>query len=94
MSESRKLSELIERISEETDKPKSTLYDWKNSEKNKKLFEVLIEYIDLKEKDENYHQLDDKEFLKKEINRAIDRLPKSKAKKFYHIIMAELSDFE
>jgi hypothetical protein len=38
--------------------------------------------------------LNDKEYLKKEINKAIDQLPQSRAKKFYHVIMAELSDFE
>ncbi len=94
MNENRKMSEYIERISEETGKPKSTLNDWKNSEKNRKLFEALADYIELKEKKEKYHELSDKEYLKQEINKAIDRLPQSKAKKFYHLIMAELSDFE
>lgn len=94
MDVNRKLSELIERISEETEKPKSTLYDWKNSDKNKKLFEALIEYIELKEQNEKCHELNDEEFLKKEINKALDRLPQSKAKKFYHMIMAELAEFE
>jgi hypothetical protein len=38
--------------------------------------------------------LNDKEYLKREINKAIDQLPQSKAKKFYHMIMAELTEFE
>lgn len=94
MEVSRKISEIIDRISEETNKSKSTLYDWKNSEKNKKLFEALIEYIELKEQNQKCHELDDKEYIKQEINKAIDRLPQSKVKKFYHMIMAELTDFE
>jgi len=54
----RKESEIIERISELTGKPKSTLYDWKKSEKNIKVYEVLKEYIELKEKytDVNNHK--------------------------------------
>lgn len=38
--------------------------------------------------------LNDKEYLKREINKAIEQLPQSRAKKFYHLMMAELSDFE
>ena len=90
--ENRKESEIIERISELTGKPKSTLYDWKKSDKNYRVYKALEEYVELKEKERP--DFESKEFLKEEISKAINRLPKQKAKKFYHLIMAELTEFE
>jgi len=85
----RKESEIIERISELTGKPKSTLYDWKKSEKNIKVYEVLKEYIELKEK---YTDVNNPNYLKQEMIKAIDKLPEHKTKKFYHLMMAELAE--
>ena len=86
----RKESEIIERISEITGKPKSTLYDWKKSEKNIKVYEVLKEYICLKEN--NYKDINNPNYLKEEMIKAIDKLPEYKTKKFYHLMMAELAE--
>ena len=88
--DNRKESEIIERISEITGKPKSTLYDWKKSEKNIKVYEVLREYIYLKEN--NYKDINNTSFLKEEMIKAIDKLPEHKIKKFYHLMMAELAE--
>lgn len=88
--DNRKESEIIERISEITGKPKSTLYDWKKSEKNIKVYEVLKEYIQLKEND--YKDLNNQNYLKQEMIKAIDKLPEQKTKKFYHLMMAELAE--
>ena len=87
----RKESEIIERISELTGKPKSTLYDWRKSEKNIKVFEALVEYIQLKENNE-YINLNNPNYLKNEMIKAIDKLPEHKTKKFYHLMMAELAE--
>jgi len=88
--EIRKESEIIERISEITGKPKSTLYDWKKSQKNIKVYEALKEYIELKEN--TCRDLNNIDYLKKEMIKAIDELPKQKTKKFYHLMMAELAE--
>ncbi|MFA6143796.1 MAG: hypothetical protein WCW84_04775 [Sulfurimonas sp.] len=64
----------------------------KNWERNRpELHKIVMSHF---ENEQVMPDLNDKEFLKKEINKAIDKLPQSRAKKFYHIIMAELSDFE
>ena len=64
----------------------------KNWERNRpQLHKIVMEHF---EEDQIRPDLGDKEYLKREINKAIDGLPQSKAKKFYHLIMAELSDFE
>ena len=88
--DNRKESEIIERISELTGKPKSTLYDWKKSEKNIKVYEALKEYIYLKEN--NYKDINNPNYLKEEMTKAIDKLPEHKTKKFYHLMMAELAE--
>ncbi|MDD5212110.1 MAG: helix-turn-helix transcriptional regulator [Sulfuricurvum sp.] len=64
----------------------------KNWERNRpQLHKIVMDHF---ENNPVSHDLNDKEYLKNEINKAIDGLPQSKAKKFYHLIMAELSDFE
>lgn len=89
--DNRKESEIIERISELTGKPKSTLYDWRKSEKNIKVFEALVEYVYLKE-NKNCNDLNNTDFLKSEMIKAIDKLPEHKTKKFFHLMMAELAE--
>lgn len=64
----------------------------KNWERNRpQLHRIVMEHF---EEEHIRPDLGDKEYLKQEIIKAIDGLPQSKAKKFYHLIMAELSDFE
>lgn len=83
-----KESDLIKRISDLTGKSTSTLYDWKK--KNSQIYEALKEYAHLKEKLPT--NLNDIDYLKSEMIKAIDKLPESKTKKFYHLMMAELAE--
>jgi len=89
--DNRKESEIIDRISELTGKPKSTLYDWKKSEKNIKVYEALAEYVELKDSNIN-KDISKPDYLKKEIIKAINTLPNAKVRKFYHLMMAELAE--
>ncbi|NCO02532.1 MAG: hypothetical protein GW906_12025 [Epsilonproteobacteria bacterium] len=89
--DNRKESEIIDRISELTGKPKSTLYDWKKSEKNIKVYEALAEYVELKDSNIN-KDISNPDYLKKEIIKAINTLPNAKVRKFYHLMMAELAE--
>lgn len=82
---------IYKRISEITGKPENTLRDWEKSEKNKQLFESLKEYADLKDS-EIKCDLNNKEYLKSEMMKAIDKLPENKTKKFFHLMMAELAE--
>jgi hypothetical protein len=67
----------------------NTIKNWERS--RPQLHKIVMDHF---ENNPIAPDLNDKEYLKKEINKAIDHLPQSRAKKFYHIIMAELSDFE
>jgi len=89
--DNRKESEIIDRISELTGKPKSTLYDWKKREKNIKVYEALAEYVELKDSNIN-KDISNPDYLKKEIIKAINTLPNAKVRKFYHLMMAELAE--
>lgn len=61
----------------------------KNWEKNRpKLHTIVMKHFE----EENHTDLNDIEYLKKEICKAIDKLPETKTKKFYHLMMAELAD--
>ena len=67
----------------------NTFKNWEES--RPELHRIVMDHF---EKNPIMPDLNDKEYLKLEINKAIDRLPQSKAKKFYHMIMAELTEFE
>lgn len=64
---------------------RQTLNNW---EKEKpKLYEIIEEYF---ENETQCPDLNDTNYLKSEIIKAIDTLPQAKVKKFYHLMMAEL----
>jgi len=86
----RKESEIIERISELTGKPKSTLYDWKKSEKNIKVYEALKEYVELKET--KCINLDSNEFMINEITNDLKKLPLGQIKILYFTIKTKLAE--
>jgi hypothetical protein len=44
------------------------------------------------ENTKTYPDLNNPEYLKKEMIKAIDTLPQTKVKKFYHLMMAELAE--
>jgi phage terminase Nu1 subunit (DNA packaging protein) len=67
----------------------NTIKNWEKSRPN--LHKIVMDHFESNPITPN---LNDKEYLKREINKAIDQLPQSKAKKFYHMIMAELTEFE
>ena len=89
--ENRKESEIIERISEVTGKPKSTLYDWKKSEKNIKVYEALREYIEIKDKT-NSINLESDIYMINEINNDLKKLPLGQIKIIYYTIKTKLAE--
>ena len=78
-----------EEIAKLFDISRQTLNNW---EKNKpELYKIIMEYY----ADENkkiYPNLNDPEYLKQEMQKAIEKLPNQKVKKFYHLMMAELAE--
>jgi len=66
---------------------RKTLGNWEKDRPT--LYKIVIDHF---EKQTERPDLNDIEFIKKEINEAIDKIPKQKAKKFYHLIMAELAE--
>lgn len=89
--ENRKESEIIERISELTGKPKSTLYDWKKSEKNIKIYEALKEYIELKDNNEP-KDINSTEYMIDEITSDLKKLPLGQIKILYYTIKTKLAE--
>ena len=66
---------------------RQTLNNW---EKEKpELYKIIIDYF---ESNKIYPDLNNPEYLKKEMIKAIEKLPHAKTKKFYHLMMAELSE--
>jgi len=63
-----------------------TLKNWEKS--RPELHKIVIEYFGNGE----IPNLNNVEYLKKEMMRAIDKLPEVKTKKFYHLMMAELAE--
>lgn len=86
----RKDSEVVKQISERTGVPKSTIYEWRKSEKKIKLFEALADLTFIETSDYSSN-INDEKYLKNEILKAINQLPKGKVKEFYHLMMAELA---
>ena len=66
-----------------------TLNNWK--ENRKELYKIVMDHFDNLEKAE-IPNLNNPEYLKKEMIKAIDMLPNHKVKKFYHLMMAELAE--
>ena len=64
-----------------------TLNNWK--ENRKELYKIVMEHF---ENNKEYPDLNNPNFLKSEMIKAIDKLPEHKIKKFYHLMMAELAE--
>lgn len=66
---------------------RNTITNWK---KNKpELYKIVKEHF---EEEKIIPDLNNPEYLKKEILKAIEELPKNKIKKFYHLIMIEMME--
>lgn len=66
---------------------RQTLSNW---EKDKpELYKIIEEHFDERK---HYPDLNNIEFLKNEMIRAIDKLPEHETKKFYHLMMAKLAE--
>ncbi len=78
-----------EEIAKLFDISRQTLNNW---EKNKpELYKIIMEYY-ADEKKKVFPDLNNPDFLKEEMQKAIDKLPNHKVKKFYHLMMAELAE--
>ena len=64
-----------------------TLNNWK--ENRKELYKIVMEHFENKKQ---YPDLNNPNYLKQEMIKAIDKLPEHKIKKFYHLMMAELAE--
>jgi len=87
--ENRKKINIFKRISEETGKPENTLRDWEKSNVNNGVFQALKEYVEIKDNKAKLNEIDS---IKNELLKELDKLPKNKIKKFYHLIMAEIAE--
>lgn len=66
---------------------RQTLNNW---EKEKpELYKIINEHF---EKNQNCPDINNIEYLKNEMIKAIDKLPEHKTKKFFHLMMAELAE--
>ncbi|CAA6812687.1 MAG: Unknown protein [uncultured Campylobacterales bacterium] len=65
----------------------NTIKNWERT--RPKLHNIVIEYFSKENQIKDYNDID---FLKSEMIKAIDKLPDAKTKKFYHLMMAELSE--
>ena len=66
---------------------RQTLNNW---EKDKpKLYKIIEEHFKEGKNNPDYNNID---FLKQEMIRAINKLPKHKTKKIYHLMMAEIEE--
>ncbi|MFA5234894.1 MAG: helix-turn-helix transcriptional regulator [Sulfurimonas sp.] len=62
----------------------------KNWERNRpELHKIVMEHF---QENRTYPDINNPEYLKKEMIKAIDTLPHTKVKKFYHLMMAELAE--
>ena len=64
-----------------------TLNNWKDN--RKELYKIVMEHFEEKKQ---YPDLNNPNYLKQEMIKAIDKLPEHKTKKFYHLMMAELAE--
>lgn len=77
----------IKALAEYIGKSEATVHNWKKT--NPELHEIIMKFL---EEDKTYHDLNNPDYLKKEMIKAIDTLPQTKVKKFYHLMMAELAE--
>ena len=64
-----------------------TLNNWKDN--RKELYKIVMEHFEGKKQ---FPDLNNSDYLRKEMIKAIDKLPEHKIKKFYHLMMAELAE--
>jgi len=64
-----------------------TLKNWERD--RPELHKVVISHF---EENKEYPNLNNPDYLKSEMIKAIDKLPEHKTKKFYHLMMAELAE--
>ena len=64
-----------------------TLNNWKDN--RKELYKIVMEHFEEKKQ---FPDLNNQNYLKQEMIKAIDKLPEHKTKKFYHLMMAELAE--
>lgn len=64
-----------------------TFRNWEKS--RPEVFEIIKKHFENKNE---YPDLNKPEYLKNEMIKAINKLPEQKIKKFYHLMMAELSE--
>jgi len=65
----------------------NTIKNWER--KRPELHKIVMEHFEKKEVSPN---LDNTDYLKQEMMKAINTLPHKQTKKFYHLMMAELTD--
>ena len=76
-------------ISEIIGVDQNTLKNWER--KRPELYKIVMKHFE----EENkivFPDLNNPEYLKEEMQKAIDKLPNHKVKKFYHLMMAELAE--
>jgi hypothetical protein len=66
---------------------RNTLNNWKKEKPE--LYKIIEGHF---EEDKIIPDINNSEYLKQEMIKAIDTLPKNKIKKFYHLMMAELAE--
>ena len=64
-----------------------TLNNWEKG--RPKLYKIVMNHF---QENKTYPNLNNPDYLKEEMIKAIDTLPPAKTKKFYHLMMAELTE--
>ena len=74
-------------ISEILGVDQNTIKNWER--KRPILHKIVMEHFEGKKQ---FPDLNNSDYLRKEMIKAIDKLPEHKIKKFYHLMMAELAE--
>lgn len=77
----------IKALAEYIGKSEATVHNWKKT--NPELHEIIMRFL---EEDKKCPDINNPNYLKDEMIKAIDTLPHTKVKKFYHLMMAELAE--
>jgi len=64
-----------------------TLNNWEKG--RPELYKIVMNHFEIKK---TYPDLNNPEYIKEEVVKAINTLPPNKLKKFYHLMMAELTE--
>ena len=82
-----KVIKTIKALAEYIGKSEATVHNWKKT--NPELHEIIMRFL---EDDKTHPDLNNPDYLKEEMIKAIDTLPPAKIKRFYHLMMAELAE--